>query len=281
MGKILDFFLGRRIDTLGLALGGGAAKGFAHIGVLKVIEEENLPVRLVAGTSVGSIIGALYCSGMNWRQLREEAQNIKWADVLKIKMGKMGLAAGTKLEQLIEDLTGVKNIEELKIPFRAVAVDLVSGKEIVFDHGPLGKAVHASSCIPGIFTPVEMGEMCLVDGGIRSSVPLDVVKRMGADGVIGVDLNVDRREARAPRDVYDVIMFSLGIMMSIANTTIYGGSDFGIFPDLSEYTYYNLNHIDEMIRRGELAMRSRVGEIKKKLKKNAYQQNDSLIKKIS
>ncbi|MFP4383314.1 MAG: patatin-like phospholipase family protein [Spirochaetia bacterium] len=270
--SLLDLFRFRTINTLGLALGGGAARGLAHIGILKALEEEKLPVKVVSGTSVGSLIGALYCSGMKWHEIKDAAEKIKWGDLLKLKMGKMGLGTGTKLEKLVTDLTGVSRIEDLKIPFRAVAVDLVSGREVVFDHGPLGRAVHASSCIPGIFSPVDFGDMCLVDGGIRNSVPVNVVKLMGADGVIGVDLNSDRREYKPPNDVYDVIMYSLGILMETTNKTVYGSSDFGIFPDLSEFNYYNLNHMDEMIRRGEVAMRSRCSQIKGKLKKTAFQE---------
>jgi NTE family protein len=114
--------------------------------------------------------------------------------------------------------------------------------------------------------------MCLVDGGIRNSVPVNVAKMMGADGVIGVDLNGDRRQYKPPNDVYDVIMYSLGILMGTTNKTIYGKSDFGIFPDLSEFNYYSLNHMDEMIRRGEIAMRSRCSQVKRKLKKAAFQE---------
>ena len=178
---------------LGLALGGGGAKGFAHLGVLETLSEAGIEFDVVAGTSIGALIGAVYVSG-NLDNLRDFATKIAMTD-LPFMLGptwpKGGLFSGNYVEELVEKFIDVKNIEELTKPFAAVSVDLNKAEVITFTSGDLKKAIRASTSIPGVFKPVIHEDKVLVDGGVLESVPLDAVRALGADFIVAVDLLSD------------------------------------------------------------------------------------------
>ena len=175
---------------LGLALGGGGAKGFAHLGVLETLTEAGVEFDVIAGTSIGALIGAVYVSG-NIDNLKNFATNISMTD-LPFMLGptwpKGGLFSGNYIEELVDKFVGVHNIEELAKPFAAVSVDLNKAEVVTFTSGDLKRAIRASTSIPGVFKPVYFEDKVLVDGGVLESVPLDSVRKLGADFIVAVDL---------------------------------------------------------------------------------------------
>lgn len=174
---------------IGLALGSGAARGLAHIGVLKVLEEARIPIAAIAGTSIGAMIGALYAAGVPLAQLEEIARNVDWRDLARLVdpvLPAAGLIDGKKVTRFIDELLPVQRFEELRIPFAVTATDVESGEDLFIKQGDLLAAVRAAIAFPGIFTPVRFGERFLVDGGLCNPVPVDVVRELGCDKVIGV-----------------------------------------------------------------------------------------------
>jgi len=180
-----------RRKKIGLALGSGAARGFAHIGVIKVLEANRIPISMVAGTSMGALIGALYAAGLSGDELEEIACNVDFKTVAKLFMptpSLSGLISGNRIAELLESLVGDVNIKSLKIPLAVVAVDIESAEEVVITEGSLIEAVRASISIPGIFTAANYQDRFLVDGGLLNPVPVDVVRDMGANFVIAVNV---------------------------------------------------------------------------------------------
>jgi len=178
---------------IGLALGGGGPRGLAHIGVLKVIEENGIPIDCLAGASMGALIGAVYAAGVETERLEEIALNMdlkKTPLMLAPTIARSDLIEGGRVREFIKSFVGDANIEELKIPFAAVATDINIGEEMVIDRGSVAEAVRASISVPGIFTPVRLGERFLVDGGLVNPVPISVVREMGAEAVMAVNVMV-------------------------------------------------------------------------------------------
>jgi NTE family protein len=264
--------MGRKRRTLGLALGGGAARGLAHLGVLKVLEEAGLRADYVCGTSAGSIVGALYAGGYSWDEIVEVTRTLDWADIVKPVFPKMGLVRADRLEKRLDALLGDRTIEELAIPFRAVTVDLVQGEQFVFDSGPVARAVRASSSIPGVFEPVEFEGRVLVDGGLLNDVPIDVCKAMGAEFVIAVDLNSDVAQGKAPENIFNVLLYSFAVMARECKQLHAGDRTRDVrivAPHLADFNYYNLKRLDELIHRGETAMAEAMPEIMRLLIKRS------------
>ncbi len=178
---------------IALVLGGGAARGFAHVGVIRALEQEKVPIDMIVGTSVGSLIGAIYAYDANsfdleWTAFSLEKDDLFDYGILTAITG-MGVAKGEKLEAFVKNKVPVQNIENLKIPFAAIATDLNRGTRVVLDRGPVAKAVRASSAIPGVFNPVDYQGKLLVDGGVIDNLPISVARERGADIVIAVDIS--------------------------------------------------------------------------------------------
>ncbi|MFP4375204.1 MAG: patatin-like phospholipase family protein [Spirochaetaceae bacterium] len=246
---------------VGLALGGGAARGIAHVGVLKVLEAHGVDIDYVAGTSAGSLIGALYCSGYTWQQIRDIVADVNWGDLVQPALfSSKGLVNPSKLEKLLDKLISKKTFEELSIPLNVVAVDLLTGELYIFREGSVARAVRASSSIPGMFSPLEWNGMVLIDGGVKNNVPADIVKDMGADIVIAVDVNANAIKPEGPENVFDVMMYSMRIMLD-DEERIEKYADFLIRPDLEGYSYYNLRNAEALIDLGEAAAREQIGRI--------------------
>jgi len=183
----------QRPPKVGLALGSGSARGWAHIGVIQSLRKAGVPIDYVAGASIGAFVGAVFCAGQI-NALEEEARSMDWrrmARMLDLTFPRSGLLAGEKIEAFIRHLVQNRSIEELSIPFCAVATNLRTGKEAWLRHGSTVEAVRASLSLPGIFTPVRRGPLWLVDGGLANPVPVSVCRAMGADLVIAVNLNAD------------------------------------------------------------------------------------------
>lgn len=248
---------------IGLALGGGAARGQAHAGVLKVFFEEHIPIHLIAGTSAGALVGALYCTGMGVEEIGRTIIDIKWGDMLSFGFHKLGFFNTDKLERLLDKTIGGKCFEETVIPFKVVAVDITTGKEVVLGSGPIAPAVRASCSVPGVFEPIPWDSKLLVDGGIANSVPADVVRDMGADYVIGVNLNGDRFFERKPKNILDILNASFHITISNNTQKAYQIADIMIAPDLRKWSYHKLRGGREKARLGEEAARAVMDTLKK------------------
>ncbi len=176
---------------IGLALGSGSARGLAHIGVIKVLEEKCIPISMIAGTSMGALIGALYASGLTAGELEEIARNINLKTTARLFMptpSVQGLIDGKRISDFLVSLMGNRSFSSLKMPFAAVAADIERAEEVVITDGPLVKAIRATISVPGIFTPAMLKGRALVDGGLLNPVPVDVVKKLGADYIIAVDV---------------------------------------------------------------------------------------------
>ncbi|ADX46972.1 Patatin [Paracidovorax avenae ATCC 19860] len=196
---------------VGIALGGGAAKGFAHIGVIKMLEANGLAPAVVAGTSAGSVVGALYASGMNAFELQEKAVALDEAKIRDLQLSSGGLVLGQKLEDYVNAQVRNRPIEQLPKPFAAVATRLEDGERTVFTRGNTGQAVRASSSIPGVFQPVAIGKYHFVDGGVVSPVPVDAARQLGADIVVAVDIS-NKARGQAPAGMLGTLGQSIAIM---------------------------------------------------------------------
>ncbi len=196
---------------IGIALGGGAAKGFAHIGVIKMLEANGFAPVVVSGTSAGSVVGALYASGMDAFQMQEKAVALDQASIRDVRLFSGGLVQGQKLQDYVNQQVGGKPIDKLAKPFAAVATRLEDGERTVFVRGNTGQAVRASSSIPGVFEPVTIGQYHYVDGGVVSPVPVDAARQLGAEFVVAVDIS-SKASGKAPGDLLGTVNQSIAIM---------------------------------------------------------------------
>lgn len=241
--------------ALNLALGGGAARGIAHIGVLKVVRELEFDVHGVAGTSIGAIIGSLYAAGYDWKEIWEVARELRWGELIKISFSGMGLANTEKLRKLLRELLEGKSFEDLDLPFKAVSVDISTAEEIVLDSGDVSQAVLASAAIPGIFEPVKLAGRVLVDGGVSNNIPADIARSFGNGKVVGVDLNAQATEREEPQNLVDITLKTFAVLMWNTSNRGRQESDILIQPDIDGFRYYDLSRAEELFRRGEEAAR--------------------------
>lgn len=248
---------------IALVLGGGAAKGFAHIGVLRVLEQEKIPIHMIVGTSVGSLIGGIYASNPDSFQLEWATFKIEKMDVFdfSIVYSKLGPVQGAKLEEFVEKTAKVKRIEDTKIPFYPVATDLNTGETVTLEKGTLSKAVRASSSIPGIFVPVTFGNRTLVDGGVTNSIPCDIARSKGADIVIAVNLLKEVRNYNVG-SVIDIIAQSASIMMNENNKTRLRYADIIIEPDTRRVSMFDFNQKKTLVEEGIRAALAAMPRIK-------------------
>jgi len=201
----------QRPVRVALVLGAGAAKGFAHIGVLKVLEANKIPINMVVGTSAGSFVGSLYAYGFSPYQLQSISFGIQQSDLADLMLPDNGFIKGEKLEAYVNRMVRNTPMEKLRIPFYAVATDIQDGKETVFGSGNTGRAVRASCSIPGVFSPVVINGRMYVDGGVVSPVAVDTARKYGADMVIAVDLSGGGESPR-PEGTMETIMQAINLM---------------------------------------------------------------------
>ncbi len=235
---------------LGLALGGGAALGAAHIGVLKALAEKELEPAFLSGTSIGAFVAAHLAFGVSLQRIEEIALDLDWLDISAFKLSKMGLLSNKKLGKMILDEIGKVNIEESKIPLCMIATDITTGNKVVLKEGPLHKAVMASTCLPGIFAPVEWDDMLLVDGFLCENVPITSLKELGAKKIIAVDLTTNR-DYKRPNDIIDVLSntFDIGLNNMIKEQMEEKGTIW-IQPKLSAYNKADTRQTQKLIDEG-------------------------------
>jgi NTE family protein len=249
---------------VGLALGSGGARGFAHLGVIKVLRDEGIPIDLIAGSSMGALVASFYGAGLDVERLYKLSRVFKRKYYLDFTVPKMGFIAGKRVKELIRIFTHGKRIEELDIPIGIVATDLVSGEKVIFKEGPVAEAVRASIAIPGIFVPEKLDGRLFVDGGVVDRVPVSVAKEMGADIVIAVDVSKVKMNAEVT-SIFDVIMQSIDIMQMelVANREV--ASDVMIRPNVEMYNSKAFTNIEEIIAIGEEEAKKHIDKIRQSI----------------
>ncbi len=254
---------------VGLALGGGAARGFAHIGVIKALEAQGIVPEIVVGTSAGSVVGALYASGLNGFALQKTAMAMDEATIsdwaLPLFGKSTGVLKGEALQSYVNKAVGNVPMERLKIRFGAVATDLRTGQPILFNKGNTGMAVRASSAVPSVFQPVKIGANSYVDGGLVAPVPVKFVKDMGADFIIAVNIS-SATEGAATASSLDVLMQTFSIMGQRLNHFELKEADIVITPALGNMGSSDFGSRNLAILAGEQAAAAVMPQIKAKLK---------------
>ena len=233
---------------IGLALGGGGARGIAHIGVLKAFEENGITFDYVAGTSAGSIVGAMYAFGKTPDEMLQIAHSIRVKDIRRSKFFMPSKTDG--IQGLLKDNLGDVDISSAKIPFSTVAVDLITSREIAFTRGNLAKIVSGSCAVPGVFVPVEYEDMHLSDGGLQNNIPSDVPRHFGCDYVVAVDVNSTRGYGTSSLKVLDVLLATIRIMTKSNCTKGYLNADIVVAPSMKEYKSTKIDEVDAMFAEG-------------------------------
>lgn len=257
-----------RPARIAIVLGSGASKGFAHIGVLKILEANQIPIHMIVGTSAGSFVGSLYAYGYNAFQLQKMSLAIEKSDIVDLTIPDNGFIKGEKLEEYINKLVNNTPIEKMRIPFYAVATDLLNGQEVVFGKGNTGTAVRASCSIPGIFRPVSIGGRLYADGGIVSPVAVEAARRMGADIVIAVDISSDI-DTSWPKNTIETLLKAINIMYSKVAGQQISLADVVIRPKVSFIGSADFEKRHESVIEGEKATLEalpRIREIVERLK---------------
>lgn len=254
---------------VGVALGGGGARGLAHIGVLKAFEQEDIPVNAIAGTSVGALIGGLYAAGITTSQLEHMSQEIGWSSLSNysrfsmIRLMVMGQKLSTdNMELYLRKQIGDMRFDQLKIPFACVATDIQTGEKVVFREGSVAFASRASATIPGMFEPVPFRQRFLVDGGLVSNIPTDLVSLMGADLIVAVDVTADFANAQ-PKSIIEILNQAIYIQSERMAQDELALAQVVIRPKLGDVTMMDLSRSDECINAGSLAGRRAVPAIKR------------------
>ncbi len=253
---------------IALVLGGGAARGFAHVGVIRALERERIPIDMIVGTSVGSLIGAIYAKDKNSFELEWTAFTLEKDDLFDYALMSaftgLGPVKGDKLEEFVKAKIAVANIEDLKIPFAAVATDLNRGARVVLDRGSLARAVRASSAIPGVFTPVDHQGRLLVDGGVTDNIPISVAREKGADLVIAVDISENVTNFNIT-NLVDVVLQSVNIMFNENAGIKKKSADVLITPAVGNVAMLDFSQKKRCMQAGIEAAEKSMPEIKKKI----------------
>lgn len=254
---------------IALVLGGGGARGFTHIGVIKVLEEEKIPIDIVVGTSIGAIFGALYADGMSPIKIEEITKDISLTDIAKFSFSsifnllfKNKFLDSKNIQVLVAKHINDKNFYELNIPFACVAVDIKTGEKIVMQDGNVANAVRASASIPGLFEPVEYKQRFLIDGGIVDNLPISVAKNLGADIIIAVNIEADYTQNQ-PKTILQVLLQISYIQGERLKNEAEKEADFIINPKVNNFSIIDIKKRNELILKGEFETRKDIKNIKK------------------
>jgi NTE family protein len=257
-------------QRVGLAMGGGAARGIAHIGVLEVLAQHHIQIDCIAGTSAGAIVGGMYAAGLSPQRMEELVRRTSWLEIASLSLPKLGLLNFDRVTQWIEDCLKdhPARFEDLKMPFAAVAADIVSGDLVAITEGKLADALRASASVPGILTPIRLNGHLLVDGGIVNNLPVSVTRRLGADYVIAIDLlppgTVGGKE---PQNVMELTLTAFYMLM---RSTHKDGAmaDRVIVPKIGHINLVDLGRVDDLLEAGRIAAEEAVPLIKQDLGMN-------------
>jgi NTE family protein len=243
---------------IGVSLGGGGAKGIAHIGVLKAFEEENVKISYISGTSVGALLASYYAFGKSIDEIWDVAKDLTLQKVLSIGFQKHGLFNTKDIKEMILRDLGEVRIEDAKIPLAICTTDIISGEQVIYTNGDLATIVCASVAIPGVFNPVEYEGRILVDGGISENVPITILDDMGAGIVVGINLN-GVEKYRRPKDIIGVISNSINICMNMNTRQQLREADIVLNLDLSHYNFLdNRGENEKLLNEGYRPMKKKI-----------------------
>jgi NTE family protein len=262
---------------IGLALGGGFARGFAHLGVLQVLEQNHIPISCIAGTSVGSILGAAYASGAPLARIVATCRTLRLRDIARWRVSRLGFASNHRLGDLIERVFEARQFEELHIPMAVVATDLNSGEPVVITHGDLIDAIRASCAFPGLFEPVEIGTRCLADGGLVAPVPTRAARDLGAEFVLGVSVGMQDGYRGTPSNIFQVVSRAVTAAQKHQLEVWERHADLVLRPDVQSLAWDDFDRADEAIEAGATVARNALPRIRKYLARAAgVREGDSL-----
>jgi NTE family protein len=250
---------------VGLALSGGVARGNAHIGVLRVLEENNIPIDYIAGTSAGSLVAAAYAAGMTVDEIAAIGRKMRWRDVGRVTLSRLGVQSNARMEEFARALLPVKRFEDLRIPLAVVATDLKSGSAVILTEGDVAFAIRASCALPGWYVPVtdEHGRQ-LVDGGLVANIPTGAVRILGADIVIAVDVNSEGAKfIGPPHSIIGVLLQSIMVVQRTAAIHQLHDADIVISPKTGHVRWDEMGRVDDLIALGEQAARPTIERIKR------------------
>src|SRR5579863_1322221 len=248
---------------LGLALGGGFARGFAHLGVLQVLEENKIPISHIAGSSVGSILGAAYASGAPLGRIIATCRALRFRDIARWHFTRRGLASNQRLADLMNRVFESKQFEHLRIPLAVVATDLSNGDPVVFTQGNLVDAIRASCAFPGLFEPVEIGTRCLADGGLVAPVPTLAARQLGANFVVGISVGMHDGHRGATTNVFQVVSRAVSAAQKHQTEIWERHADLVLRPDVQSLAWDDFERTDEAIEAGAAAAQRALPRIKK------------------
>jgi NTE family protein len=246
---------------MGLALGGGFARGIAHIGVLRVLEESHIPVDFIAGTSVGALVAATYASGTSLNEMERQGVETRFRDFGRWTVSRMGMASNERLEDYLHKFTPARYFHEMKVPLCIVATDLIAGESVYFTEGEIGPALRASCAYPGLFLPVEYRNRILVDGFLTETVPAPALRKMGAEVVVSIHLEPGLLDGK-PRNTIEVISRSFSIIQMAATQSWRAATDVLIEPDVHHILWDEFVKTPQLVAAGEAATRAALPKIR-------------------
>jgi len=258
---------------IGLALGGGFARGYAHLGVLRVFEEHHIPVSCISGSSIGSILAAAYASGVPLADIIARCREIRFRDFARWRVSRFGLASNERLGALVQRFFDSRQFEDLAIPTAIVATDLGTGDPVVFTHGSLAEAIRASCAFPGLFEPVQIGTRHLADGGLVAPVPTRAARHLGAKTVVGVSVGLHDGEREAPQNIFQVVSRAVSAAQKNQLEAWERHADLVLRPSLQGLAWNDFERIDESMEAGATAALSALSKIKKLLASLTEQPN--------
>jgi len=259
---------------VGLALGGGFARGYAHLGVLRVFEEHQVPVACISGSSIGSILAAAYASGAPLADIIARCREIRFRDFARWRVSRFGLASNERLGALVQRFFDSRQFEDLAIPTAIVATDLGTGDPVVFTQGSLAEAIRASCAFPGLFEPVQIGTRHLADGGLVAPVPTRAARQLGAEIVIGISVGLHDGERSAPNNIFQVVSRAVSAAQKNQLEVWERHANLVLRPSLQGLAWDDFERIDESMEAGATAALSALPHIKKLLvsrKERPYQ----------
>ena len=250
---------------VGLALSGGAARGIAHVGVLRALEEHSIPIDVIAGTSAGALVGGVYAAGLSIDETEKVGRGLRWRDVGRMTVSRLGIQSNARMEDLLRARLPVTRFEELRVPFAAIATDLNSGEPVVMSgEGDLAFAIRASCCIPGWYIPVtDLQGRQLVDGGLVANIPVTYARDLGADVVIAVDVNAEGAKFLGePHSIIGILLQTMMVVQRTAATHQLKSADLVIRPRVGHIRWDEMARADELLAAGYDAAIEVMAEIK-------------------
>jgi NTE family protein len=248
-----------------LALGGGFARGFAHLGVLQVLEQNQIPIAAIAGTSVGSILGAAYASGAPLARIIATCRTLRFRDIARWRVSRLGLASNHRLGDLIERVFESRRFEDLHIPMAVVATDLATGEPVIFTQGNLVDPIRASCAFPGLFEPVEIGTRWLADGGLVAPVPSQAARQFGAGCVLAISVGIQDGHRGAPSNIFQVVSRAVSAAQKHQLEVWERHADLVLRPDVQSLAWDDFDRAGEAIEAGAVAARNALPRIQKLL----------------